>query len=149
MGRDKKFPADLTPEIRRNAALLLKRVNRLLEIAAREGIRPSQDVRTGTAVASGWRPKAVNDATPNAGKKSCHVTGQAIDLRDHVPDRALARWCLRSRDRLEEIGLWMEDPRWTPNWVHLQAVPPGSGMRVYVPTTAPALVAALPEQQVA
>ena len=148
MGRDGEYSADLTEQVRGNAALLLERVNRLLAIAAEEHVEPGIDAHTGTFVASGWRPKPVNDITANAGKRSRHLFGLAIDLRDSLPERPLARWCLRNQDLLEETGLWMEDPRWTPNWVHLQAVPPGSGRRVYVPSTDPALVAALPEQTV-
>lgn len=149
MGRDGEHSADLTEEVRNNAGLLLERVNRLLDKAAEGHVEPGIDAHTGTAVASGWRPKAVNDGTANAGKTSRHITGLAIDLRDSLPERPLARWCLRNQGLLEEIGLWMEDPQWTPNWVHLQAVPPGSGRRVYVPSTTPAVVAALPEQRTA
>ena len=149
MGREARYAADLTDEVTANAALLLKRVNRLLAAAAKEKVAPGIDKRSGTAVASGWRPKAINDATANAGKASRHVTGLAIDLRDDPPGRALARWCLRNPKRLERIGLWMEDPRWTPSWVHLQAVPPRSGQRVFIPSETPALAEALPEQRTA
>lgn len=149
MGRDEEYPDDLTDEVRDNAGLLLERVNRLLESAAAKDVNPAIDATTGTFVASGWRPRTVNDSTRNSGKNSRHIVGLAIDLRDTVPERPLARWCLRNLDLLEEIGLWMEDPQWTPTWVHLQAVPPGSGRRVYVPSTAPALAAALPEQRTA
>lgn len=146
MGRDTAYAAALTPAIEANAALLLSRVNLLLEWADEGGVRPAIDARTGTPVASGWRPPAVNDRTANAGASSKHRTAEGVDLRDH-PAREFARWCLRNVDALEEIGLWMEDPRWTPTWVHLQCRPPGSGRRVYVPSAAPALCAALPEQR--
>jgi len=149
MGREDEHATDLTEEVRGNAILLLERVNRLLASAAQEQIEPGIDARTGTVVASGWRPKAVNDGTASSGKTSRHIVGLAVDLRDYPPERSLARWCLRNQRLLDEIGLWMEDPRWTPSWVHLQSVPPGSGRRVYVPSTAPALAAALPEQRVA
>ena len=150
MGRDASHPGDLTDGIRSNAAELLGRVNLLLSWAYRDGVRPALDRATGTHVASGWRPPAVNDATPNAAAGSKHMTGEAIDLRD-TGTRDLARWCLRNLDALEEIGLWMEDPQWTHQppgqpWVHLQIVPPGSRRRVYVPSTKPPLAARLPEQ---
>jgi hypothetical protein len=147
MGRDSQHGADLTEEVISNAQGLLERVNALLARAEQGEIKPGLDAQTGTAVASGWRPKAVNDATSNAGKTSKHISGCALDLRDTLPERPLARWCLRNRQMLEEIGLWMEDPRWTPSWVHLQSVPPGSGNRVFVPSAAPALAEALPEQR--
>lgn len=150
-GRDKQFPADFTPEIQANAAELLRRVNLLLAMAEREGVEPGADQVTKTAVAGPWRPPAVNERTANAGKKSTHMTGEGVDLQDHQ-DRRLARWCLRNLVVLEALGLWMEDPRWTAGknrddpWVHLQSRAPGSGKRVYVPSTAPPQSPPLPEQ---
>jgi hypothetical protein len=149
MGRDLEYAADLTAEIEANAQTLLERVNLLLEKAAADGVIPDLDATTGTQVGSGWRPKTLNDTIPNAGKTSNHIIGLAVDLRDLPPERALARWCLRNGALMEEVGLWMEDPKWTPSWVHLQSRPPKSGKRVYVPSDSPALAAALPEQQVA
>jgi hypothetical protein len=146
MDRDVAFLGDLTDVIVSNADALLDRVNGLLARAAEEGVEPGVDPDTGTAVSSGWRPKLVNDVTPNASKTSKHVVGLAVDLCDTLPERPLARWCLRNKEALKELGLWMEDPRWTPTWVHLQSEPPASGNRVFVPSTAPALAAALPEQ---
>lgn len=146
MGRDQKYVAQLTDQIRDNAAELLGRVNLLLSWAYKDGVRPALDATTGNHVASGWRPPAVNDATSNAAAYSKHLTGEAIDLRDHGT-RDLARWCLCNLSDLEEIGLWMEDPQWTPSWVHLQIVPPGSRRRVYCPSSRPPLAAKLPEQE--
>jgi hypothetical protein len=144
MGRDTKYAVELTAGIRLNAEDLLDRVNRLLAMAAEEGIAPAEN-EYGSPVASGWRPSAVNDKTANAAAASKHMTGEGIDLRDNRP-RAFARWCLRHLNELEDLGLWMEDPRWTPTWVHLQMVPPRSGNRVYVPSNMPALAQALVEQ---
>ena len=151
MGRDATHAGDLTDAIRRNVAELLGRTNLLLAWAYNDHVTPALDAHTGTHVASGWRPPAINDATANAAKASRHLTGEAIDLRDNGT-RDLARWCLRNIDALEEIGLWLEDPQWTHNppgqpWVHLQIVPPGSRRRVYVPSTRPPLAAKLPEQE--
>lgn len=148
MGRDEAYREDLTFEVRRNVLSLLAAVNELLDRAAAEGILPGVDEHTHNHVASGWRPAGVNARTANAGKRSTHISGRGIDLQD-LEDRSLARWCLRNLDQLTTLGLWMEDPRWTPSWVHLQIVPPGSGKRVYVPSTSPALASALPEQQAA
>jgi hypothetical protein len=146
MGRDVEYAGEVTKEIIDNALVLIERVNRVLERAEEDGVEPGIDHDTGTAVSSGWRPKAVNSATPNASRTSRHMTGCAVDLCDIVPERALARWCLRNPLVLAELGLWMEDPRWTPTWVHLQSIAPRSGDRVFVPSAAPALCAALPEQ---
>lgn len=147
MGRDSAYAGEVTAGLRTNAAKTVDRVNLLLERAAAEGIEPAIDAKSASQVASGWRPRAVNEATSNAAKSSTHIVGLAVDLRD-TPDRDLARWCCRNLGELEELGLYMEDPQWTPTWVHLQIVPPHSGRRVYVPSTAPAMVAALPEQGV-
>ena len=146
MGRDIRYPADLTDVVIDNAAELLDRVNLLISHASQDGVQPVTDAATWTHVASGWRPKSVNDATSSAGKNSRHITGRAIDLRDDPVKRQLARWCLAHLDKLAEIGLWMEDPQWTPSWVHLQSIAPGSGRRVYIPSAHPPLATKLPEQ---
>lgn len=146
MGRDAQYAAELTPEIVQNAELLIQRVGALLEKAAAENVAPGVDEETCTCVASGWRPQSVNDRTANASATSLHLKGMGVDLRE-APGRALARYCLRNLDLLAHLELWMEDPRWTPTWVHLQTRPPGSGDRVFIPSNAPPLTAALPEQQ--
>lgn len=143
MGRDQTHAAELTPAILANAKELLARVNELLALAAEHGIAPGKDTVTGTAVASGWRPAGVNARTANAASSSTHLTGEGIDLQDY-PDKRLARFCLHNREAMEHIGLWAEDPRWTHGktgldpWVHLQSRAPKSGMRFYIPSTAPA-----------
>lgn len=142
MGRDVKYPDELTDAIRERVAELLGRVNLLLSWAYADNVRPALDAKTGTHVASGWRPKAINDSTSNAASASKHLTGEGIDLRDNGT-RDLAQWCLANEDSLAEIGLWMERPQWTPSWVHLQSVPPGSRRRYYVPSSKPPLCAAL------
>jgi hypothetical protein len=147
MGHDREHASDLTPEIAGNAHVLIERVNAVLSRAAADNVFPAADARGGSVVASGWRPRAVNNAAAHANRTSRHIIGCAIDLRDSLPERPLARWCLRHLDLLVAAGLWMEDPQWTPSWVHLQSVPPASGDRVYVPSSRPALVARLPEQR--
>lgn len=120
MERDKQFPQELTDELRWNAASTVDRVNQLLEAFGQD-----------RGVNSGWRPAAVNAATPNAAKKSKHTTCQACDLEDK--DGRLDAWCLSNPEALERIGLWQEDPRSTPNWCHVQIIPPASGKRVFIP----------------
>ena len=128
MGRDVTHAEELTDEIQRNAIVTITRCNELL---ARSG---RNDINT---VNSGWRPQAVNDATAHSGATSNHITAQAVDLPD--ADRTLAGWCVDNLDILKEIGLWIEDPRWTPTWVHIQTVPPKSGKLVYIPSAKPPL----------
>lgn len=131
-GRDKAFRHELSGEIRRNAADTVAKANELL---ARAGFG---HIRT---VNSGWRPPVINASVANASPTSHHLTGRAVDLPD--PDRTLAAWCVTNLDVLAEIGLWLEDPRWTfdpggDHWVHLQTAPPRSGMRVFIPSDTPA-----------
>lgn len=145
MGRDVTHAAELTPEIRANAEVTVDRVNKLLIEAELGMVMPGTDEVTGTPVASGWRPAGINSRTMNAAAGSKHLTAQACDIQD-TPERDFARWCLRNLWFLDTVGLWMEDPQWTPDWVHLQTVPPGSRKRVYRPSAAEPLVARLPEQ---
>ena len=125
MGRDEKYPQELTGEIEANAADLLPKVNNLLAALG----WPDPEVR------SGWRPKEVNDATSNSAANSKHLTGQAVDLADD--NRELATAIMRETDVLAQCGLYMEDCRWTPTWVHLQSVPPHSGKRIFIPSNTP------------
>lgn len=148
LGRDKTHADELTDEIRANAQETVDRWNALLKFAAEDGV----DIK---GVASGWRPDAINASTPNAAPDSKHKNGKALDGKD--PDRSFARWCLRNTaplchqegrpDLLQEVGLWIENPMWTPIWVHGQTVPPHSGRRIFVPSENPPLAAALPEQE--
>jgi hypothetical protein len=125
MGRDVKYASELTGEIEENAKELIGRVNNLLASL----LMGEREVR------SGWRPQGVNDATKNAAASSKHITGQAVDLADN--DRSLAKAIMLDPEALETFGLWMEDTRWTPTWVHLQSVPPKSGKRIYIPNASP------------
>jgi|LakMenEpi03Aug12_release.lakeMendotaPanAssembly.Ray.scaffolds.fasta_scaffold230972_3 hypothetical protein len=120
MGRDREYHAELTPELRANARETVGRVNRLLK---RAGFT--------RRVTSGWRPAAVNATVPGAAKGSKHISCIAIDLEDR--DGALDAWCMAHLDVLEELGLWLEHPDATPDWCHLQTLPPRSGNRVFQP----------------
>ena len=130
MGRDRNFAACLTDEIRKNAAETVSKVNLLLFHAAKDGLVLIASNKR-SLVNSGWRPPAINAATPNAAAKSRHMTGQACDVSD--PTGSLDKWCMANLEELEHVGLWMEHPSSTPGWCHLQTVPPRSGRRVFQP----------------
>jgi NAD-specific glutamate dehydrogenase len=139
MGRDKTHASELTGDIRSKAVSTVRSVNRLLSLfAADTGIQTLE-------VASGWRPAGVNSATSNAAATSRHITAQAVDIRD-TPNRDLARWVATHQHEVEEAGLYCERFEWTPTWVHFSPCPPKSGHRFYIPSSAPALCARLPEQ---
>lgn len=129
--RDKNFAEDLTEEIKTNAKTTVDRVNDLLASMYADGVPLIADNATGSLSHSGWRPPSVNKATKGAAVKSKHLTGQACDLYD--PNGYLDEWCLKNRDELERIGLWLESPNATPGWCHVQTIPPKSGNRVFIP----------------
>lgn len=137
-GRYAEHP-DATAERRYHATALLDVVNDLLEVAEADGCALPQNPKTGSRISGsgngGFRPRDSKVGADN----SKHKDGRGIDIYD--PQRQFASWCLAHPQELESRGIHMEDPRWTPTWVHLQDVPPGSGKLVYVPSAAPALAA--------
>lgn len=118
MGRDLRFKEELTDAHRMNAEMTVAKANTLLERFGEE-----------RHVVSGWRPALINNATRGASPTSKHMLCQAVDLEDH--NKGLMNWCLNNPDILAEIGLWVEDTRDTPTWVHVQTVPPNSGHRFF------------------
>lgn len=107
MGRDIEYRDEWTLERKSNAIDLIKRVNNLL-IALQI---PSVEV------SSGWRPLAVNMRAGGA-KRSLHMSGKAVDLRDPRPGH-LKTLIAQNPTVLLDYGLWMEDPEATPTWCHL------------------------------
>lgn len=61
----------------------------------------------------------VHNAAVGGKPGSAHLTCEAADFADDK--RLLRDFCLGNLPLLEECGLWMEDPKWTPGWVHLQS----------------------------
>ena len=131
MDRDVEYRILLTPELRDNATTTVHKANLLLAAAVNAGVYVNVDHVTGTLVASGWRPPAVNSKTNGAARASKHMTCQAIDINDDEGE--LDNWCMNNQDKLAEIGLWLEHPSATKGWCHLQVVPPKSGNRVFYP----------------
>lgn len=126
MGRDKQFPLECTNEVKKNAQILLDKVNGLLsELNINEA-----------KISSGWRPVAINNTVPNAAKKSAHSTGQALDILD-TPTQDIAKKILENKDLLTRFDLYLESPDKTKgkytNWVHLQTRKTASGNRVFLP----------------
>ena len=111
---------ECTPEVRTNLKSLLVKVNGLLE-----------DLGLQARVSSGFRPSAVNAAIKTAARRSKHLKGQALDLEDWA--REIAKAIMENLHLLERHGLYMEDPRFTKSWCHLQDIPPRSGKGVFIP----------------
>lgn len=114
--RAKSF--ELTAAVIKNAKVLLERVNLLL-----------LDLGVDNAViSSGFRTSYVNAQTPNAAKKSAHMSGEAVDLA--ITHDALKKIPLK---KLEEHNLYMESNDFTATWRHLQTRVTKSGKRVFIP----------------
>lgn len=118
MGRDKKNP--LTSELKENLEMLLAALNKFRVIYGKPMI-----------VSSGYRPPEINVNTKGAAKHSNHMICLACDFKDE--DGSLDKYCMDNLAVLEKCGLWLESPKSTPNWCHLQCVPPKSGKRVFIP----------------
>lgn len=133
MGRDATYPLAMTPAIARAAVTTVDLANKLLAIAEADGVGLVRKADTRSFVTSGWRPPAINAATPNAAPSSKHMTGQAIDIYD--PDGDLDEWCMSpgGQKALVNLGLWLEHPSATKGWTHVQTIPPRSLNRVFFP----------------
>jgi hypothetical protein len=138
--------ADFTAERRVRAIHLLACMHDVLMSATINAVELEINPHTGSLIAGsgngGFRPQAcaVGAAT------SAHKEGCGIDIRD-TPSRAFARWCLQNEARLKAAGICaIEDPRWTPTWVHLQTRPVPSGHFAFIPSASPPLAPPLPEQ---
>jgi len=118
---------DLSPEIRANIEVLHERINKLRKAYG----KPMK-------VNDGFR--RAKDTPKNGAAKSNHLIGAAIDLDDD-DNGTLMTWTLANLALLQEIGLWIEDPRWTHgrgSWMHFSVIAPKSGKRIFVPSSSPA-----------
>lgn len=127
-GRDIQYPMDYISQVSENLDRLLVPLNKIREAYGKP-----------MSVNSGWRPRAVNSSTPGAAAHSKHMEGLAADISD--PDGEVMRWTLANLQLMKDLGIYMEDFRWTPNWTHYQLGAPKSGKRIFVPSTAAALAA--------
>jgi hypothetical protein len=83
-------------------------------------------------VSSGYRPAEINIKNGGA-KKSNHILCLACDFVDPLSELDL--FCIQNQDVLEKCDLYLEHPKWTKGWCHLQAMSPVSGKRIFVPST--------------
>lgn len=103
MGRDKEFPLNGTLES--NLQKLLTALNKFRTIYG----KPMK-------VSSGYRPGKYNKAAGGA-TKSNHMICMACDFIDI--DSSLDSFCVANQHVLEECGLYLEHPKWTNTWCHL------------------------------
>lgn len=114
--------ADFTLERRSAAIDLLAAANAVIALAGADGVVFAVNPSTGSLVAGagngGFRPQSSRVGAPG----SSHKQGAAVDVYD--PERRFASWCYYHQAQLEAAGIRaMEDPRWTPTWVHLDRKP--------------------------
>lgn len=62
---------------------------------------------------------------------SSHLYGAAVDIAD--PKGELKKWLETRYGELVNCGLYMEDPKSTPTWIHLQIYAPKSMSRIFKP----------------
>jgi uncharacterized protein YcbK (DUF882 family) len=107
MNRDKLYPDDFTQEISDNIDKLLIPLNKFRELYGKSMV-----------VSSGWRPASVNKTIGGA-PKSNHVLGLACDFKD--PEGLLDAFAMQldASGELKKLGLWLENPKNTPGWIHL------------------------------
>jgi len=62
---------------------------------------------------------------------SSHLYGAAVDVKD--PNGDLAKWVKANKAKLEQCGLWCENPQYTKGWVHFSIYAPKSMNRFFNP----------------
>lgn len=117
MGRDKEFPLNI--ELEKNLERLLDSINKFRKFYGRPMI-----------VSSGYRPGYYNKAAGGA-KSSNHMFCLACDFVDK--DSSIDRFCTKNTDILRRCGLYIEHPRWTKGWCHMQVSIPASKRRIFIP----------------
>ena len=82
------------------------------------------------SITSGFRDKMSNTRARGA-KASCHLFGMAVDIEDK--DGRLDAFCVANEDLLKHFALWVESPKHTPGWCHMQTRPVGTGTHIFLP----------------
>ncbi len=120
---DRAKSSEVTQEVLDNAKDLADRVNALLnEIGWQEKV----------FISSGFRTSASNASVKNAAKRSSHMLGKALDIRQSKPGNKLGELIRKTQNNqgkkgiLGKHGLMMESLEATvgknTNWVHLDTV---------------------------
>lgn len=112
-GRDEEFP--LSEEFEQNLQDLLVAVNKLRDLYGKPMF-----------VSSGYRPGHYNTDAGGA-KNSTHMICMAVDFQDN--DNKLKSWI--TVKVLEDCGLYMEDPKHTSTWLHVQTR--STKNRIFIP----------------
>jgi hypothetical protein len=121
---------DLTAEQRVNFTVLMDKSNKLRK-AYGKPLTVSSGVRTMADHLRIYKDKGITDQS-KIPMRSKHLSAEACDVtcRDI---KGLQKWITDNTKLMESIGLWFESFAHTPNWAHMQIVPPASGKRFFIP----------------
>lgn len=119
--------ADFTPEVRKNANELIKRINKIGYPLPKYF---SSCLRSKARQIKIYNDKGIFDLS-KIPLKSAHITGEAVDIYDN--DMNLCNYLKGHPEILESCDLYMEDPRYTNGWCHLSSRRPKSGKRIFIP----------------
>ena len=126
-----KDAPDWTRPRQATALVLLDKVNALMMRALADGIVIAVNPKTQSEISGelygGFRPQDCPIGAPG----SSHKMGKAVDVFD--PRCKFAAWCVRNKSELANAGLYMENPKVTPGWVHLQTTVVPSGNVIFNP----------------
>jgi len=127
-----KRPFKISDEHEANVEQLLINVNKLMLIYGHD-FTVTSGYRTLPEHLAIYKAKGITDQS-KIPMKSLHLSGQAVDVVPHGLRVSDLQSYIKDHIRVcEEIGLWFEDFKYTPTWVHIQIVPPKSGNRFFVP----------------
>lgn len=118
-GREKHTKESISPEHYKNAENLINKINQI-----------GQLLDVSSTLSSGYRtPERQKQIYAEKGKNpimnSLHLTGHALDIND--PTGRIKRQIQSNKQLLnkaKELGLYFENFNATPNWVHIQDMPP-------------------------
>lgn len=124
-GRHLTYSKEYTAEVAANLGKLVTAVNGLLE-----GLEWEWNI----GVSSGWRPVSINKKVGGA-PKSAHIKGLAVDIFDFPPKLLTQKLLSPEGDKqLKKWGLWLEHPKFTSTWVHLDLISRGKrDKNIFIP----------------
>lgn len=126
-----KDSADWSRPRQAAAIVLCDKVNKLMTVAMTGGIvfpvNPKTNCQISGEIYGGFRPQDCPIGAPG----SSHKIGKGVDIFDI--GGKFAAWCVVNKAQLATLGLYMENPKVTPGWVHLQTREVPSGNIIFNP----------------
>lgn len=123
---------DIPEDHSENLAILMHKINQLRD-AYGKPLRVTSGYRSLEKHLAIYAAKGITDQK-KIPMQSRHLSGLAVDLVPvKEPIEIFHKWIKDNEKLLEEIGLWVEDFRYSKTWAHFQIVAPKSGKRFFVP----------------